>query len=125
MLLLFLSMALSNAQQLKHDVAEWMMYQRVQADKEAIADMWRPRSKLLADYRRAQRCYVRFHLYRCTSCDAELANVDRDLGNVGAAWAGSGQGNPSSSPPLGLMITPREAGSAGQSSNPAPKVKLN
>jgi hypothetical protein len=124
MLLLFLSIALSNAQQRKHDVAEWRMYQRVQADKEAIADIWRPHSKLLADYRRAQRCYTRFHLYRATSCDAELANVDRDLGNVEATWAGSRQGNPGSSPPLGVMIPSRETGPVGQSSNPAPKTKV-
>jgi hypothetical protein len=85
MLLLFLSMTLSNAQQLKHDTAEWRMYQRIQADKEAIADIWRPRKSLLAEYRKARRCYVRFHLYKATSCDVELSHVERDLGDVDMA----------------------------------------
>jgi hypothetical protein len=89
MLLLFLSMALSNAQQLKYDVAEWRMHQRVQAGKEAIADIWRPRKNLLADYRKTQRCYVRFHLYKTTSCDVELLHVDGDLGDVDMATIGT------------------------------------
>ena len=97
MLLLFLAMALTDAQQVQHDADEWRMSQKLQADQAAIADMWRPapkmhifrqNGKLLVDYRKAQRCYVRFHLYRATSCDAELATVDRDLGDVEKARAG-------------------------------------
>jgi hypothetical protein len=80
MLLLFLAIALTEAQQAKHDASEWVMYQQIQADKETIADMWRPNPKLLYDYRRLQRCYVQFHLYRTTDCNNELTEIDLDFG---------------------------------------------
>jgi hypothetical protein len=41
-LLLFAAIALTNAQQAHHDRTDLAMYQRLQADKEAIADMWGP-----------------------------------------------------------------------------------
>jgi hypothetical protein len=34
MLLLFLAIALTEAQQAKHDATEWVMYQQIQSDKE-------------------------------------------------------------------------------------------
>jgi hypothetical protein len=80
MLLLFAAMALTDVQQAQHDRTEWAIYQRLQTDKEAIADMWRPNNRLLADYRKAHGCYLRFHLYRATDCNPELAAVDLDLG---------------------------------------------
>jgi hypothetical protein len=80
MLLLFLAIALTEAQQAKHDATEWVMYQQIQSDKETIADIWRPNPKLLSDYRRLQRCYVQFHLYRAMDCNNELTEIDLDLG---------------------------------------------
>lgn len=87
-MLLLLIMALSEAQQAQHDHAELAIYQRVQADEVTIADIWRPSAKLLADYRKARRCYVRFHLYRVADCSAELTKVDLDLGNLEMARTG-------------------------------------
>jgi hypothetical protein len=80
MLLLFLAITLTEAQQAKHDATEWMMYQQIQSDKETIADIWRPNPKLLSDYRRLQRCYMQFHLYRAMDCNNELTEIDLDLG---------------------------------------------
>src|ERR1700733_4003581 len=85
MLLLFLSMALNDTQQMQHDVTEWKMYQQMRAEEETIADIWRPSAKLLADYRQAKKCYVRFHLYKASSCGAELRKVETDLGNLDVA----------------------------------------
>jgi hypothetical protein len=85
MLLLFLSMALTNTQQMQHDATEWQMYQQLQGDKEAIADIWRPSPKLLSDYGKARKCYVRFHLYRASNCSAELQQVGADLGKLDVA----------------------------------------
>ncbi len=85
MLFLFLAMVLNDAQQTQHDRTEWAIYQRVQADEAAIADIWRPNPKLLADYRTAHKCYVQFHLYRVAGCSAQFAKVDRDLGHSEAA----------------------------------------
>jgi hypothetical protein len=82
MLLLFLSMALTDAQQLQHDVTEWKIYQRIGEDDAAIADMWRPPAKLLVDYRKARQCYARFHLYRTRDCGTELMKVETDLIDV-------------------------------------------
>jgi hypothetical protein len=87
MLLLFLSMALTSAQQAQHDQTEWAMYQRMQADQAVITDLWRPNARLLADYHKAQKCYVQFHLYRVMDCQAALAKVDQDLGEVETAQA--------------------------------------
>jgi hypothetical protein len=54
----------TNKQQASHDLNEWKMSQRLQADAAVIADMWRPPAELVADYRKASKCYVQFHLYR-------------------------------------------------------------
>jgi hypothetical protein len=98
MLLLFLAMTLTDAQQVQHDANERRIEQRLQADQAAIADAWTPAARmhifrrnptLSVDYGKAQRCYVRFHLYKATSCDAELASVERDLGNLEVARGGS------------------------------------
>jgi hypothetical protein len=80
MLLLFLAIALTGAQQAKHNTNEWSIYQLMQSGETTIADMWRPNAKLLSDYRRLQKCYVRFYLYRAVDCNAELTQVDLDLG---------------------------------------------
>jgi hypothetical protein len=85
MLLLYLSIALNNTQQMQHDVTEWKMYQQMQAEEDTIADIWRPSAQLLADYRKARKCYVRFHLYQVSSCGAELQKVETDLGNLDVA----------------------------------------
>jgi hypothetical protein len=88
MLLLFVSMALTNTQQAQHDRTELAIYRRMQAEQAVIADMWRPDARLLADYHKAQKCYVHFHLYRVKDCQAALTRVDRDLGEVETAQAG-------------------------------------
>jgi len=80
MLLFLLSIALSNTQQAKHDLTEWKIAGRIQVDGDAIADIWHPPFKLLADYGKAKKCYVKFHLYRTDDCSAELNQVERDLG---------------------------------------------
>jgi hypothetical protein len=80
MLLLFLSIALTNTQQTRHDANEWKMYQQIRREESVIADMWRPPAKLAADYRKARNCYVKYHLYRAASCSAELNKVEMDLG---------------------------------------------
>jgi len=85
MFLLFISMALTTKQQMQHDVTEWKMYQQLQGDEDAIADIWRPSAKLRADYRGAKNCYVRFHLYRTPDCTAELHKVEVDLGDLDVA----------------------------------------
>jgi hypothetical protein len=41
----------------------------------------------MADYKNAQTCYINFHLYRVIDCDAQLRQVDSDLGNVEVAKA--------------------------------------
>jgi len=46
MLLLFLAMTLTEAQQAKHDANEWAIYQRMQSNEATIADIWRPNAKL-------------------------------------------------------------------------------
>lgn len=84
MLFLLLAMALTDTEQAQHDAVELAMYNRLQADQNAIADLWRPPASLLSDYRAARRCYVEFHLYKTESCTAQLAAVDRDLGVVAA-----------------------------------------
>jgi hypothetical protein len=65
--------------QIKHDGIEYALYQRLQADQNAIADIWRPSPKVLSDLRAARRCYTQFHLYKVDGCEAEFAKVDRDL----------------------------------------------
>jgi hypothetical protein len=79
MLFLLIAMFLTDSQQAAHDAVELAMYNKLQADQSAIADIWRPTHKLLSDYRAARRCYVQFHLYKAEGCGAELAVVDRDL----------------------------------------------
>ena len=70
MLLLFLAITLTDAQQAKHDT-KWAIYQVMQSDEATIADIWRPSAKLLLDYRKLRKCYVQFHLYRTKECNAE------------------------------------------------------
>jgi hypothetical protein len=82
MLLLFIAMSLTNAQQAQHDRTELAMYQRLQADQALIAEIWHPSARLLADLRKARGCYTRFHLYKAPNCETELAQMDRDLGEV-------------------------------------------
>lgn len=89
MLLLFLAMALTDAQQGQHDREESKIAHRIQAEQEAISDIWRPNAKLVSDYRRAQSCYSRFHLYKIPNCDAPLAQVETDLGDLETARAGA------------------------------------
>jgi hypothetical protein len=82
MLLLFIAMSLTNAQQAQHDRTELAMYQRLQADQALIAEIWHPSARLLADLRKARGCYTRFHLYKAPNCETELGQMDRDLGEV-------------------------------------------
>jgi hypothetical protein len=76
---LLLAIAMSDAQQAKHDDAERAIYARLQADENAIFAIWRPAPKLLSDYRAARHCYTQFHLYKVDGCEEELERVDRDL----------------------------------------------
>jgi hypothetical protein len=43
----------------------------------------------MSDLKRAQACYTNFHLYRAHDCDAQLRQVESDLGNVEVAKAGA------------------------------------
>lgn len=87
MILLILALFMQQSQtqadfrgvQIQHDTTEYEMYNRLQKDRDAIEDIWRPTPQLLSDYRAARRCYTQFHLYKADSCQAELAKVDRDL----------------------------------------------
>ena len=85
MMLLVFALSLTNKQQAQHDLNEWRMSQRIQAYDAAIADMWRPSAMLIADYRKARKCYVEFHLYKTADCNTELQKVEADLGNVEVA----------------------------------------
>jgi hypothetical protein len=87
MLLLFFAIALTNTQQAQHDRTELAIYQRIQADQETISHIWRPDAGLIADYKKARACYINFHLYRATDCDAQLRQVEIDLGHVEVAKA--------------------------------------
>jgi hypothetical protein len=89
MLLLFIAMALTDGQQAQHDRIELAIYQRIQAEMAIISDIWRPSTRLLSDYHKARKCYVKVHLYRASNCDAELVQVERDLGSVEVARADS------------------------------------
>jgi hypothetical protein len=82
MMLLFLTLSLTNKQQAQHDLNEWTMNRRIQAYDAAIADMWQPPAKLIAEYRNARECYVQFHLYKTANCNTDLQKVETDLGNV-------------------------------------------
>ncbi len=82
MLLLFFAISLTRVQQAQHDRTEFGMYQRIQADQALIADMGHPSARLVADLRKARACYTKFHLYKTPNCDAEILQMDRDLGEV-------------------------------------------
>jgi hypothetical protein len=82
MLLLFLAMSLTDPQQAQHDRTELAMYRRLQADQALIADIWRPSAKLFKDLTKARACYTKFHLYKAPNCEAELSQMDRDLGEI-------------------------------------------
>ena len=79
MFFLYFVIALTDSQQMHHDDTERAIYQRIEASKETISYIWRPNMKLLSDYEKARRCYIKFHLYKVINCDAELAQVDADL----------------------------------------------
>jgi hypothetical protein len=87
MLLLILVMALTDAQQAQHDRDEWKIAHRIQAEHDALSNIWRPDVRLVSDFRKAQSCYKRFHLYKVTTCDAPLAQVETDLGDLEIARA--------------------------------------
>jgi hypothetical protein len=89
MLVLFLAIAFTDTQQAQHDRTERAMYQRIQADQETISDIWQPNARLVSDYKKARACYTDFHLYRVLNCDAQLAQVDSDLGKVEIVKAGA------------------------------------
>jgi hypothetical protein len=89
MLLLVFAITLTNAQQAQHDRNELAMYERIQADQETISDIWRPDPRLMSDLKKAQTCYTNFHLYKATDCDAQLRQVESDLGNVEVARSGA------------------------------------
>jgi hypothetical protein len=89
MLLLFLAMALTDTQQAQHDHEEWKIAHRIKAEQEAISNIWQPNARLVSDYRKAQSCYTKFHLYKVSSCDAQLAQVETDLGSLEMARAGA------------------------------------
>jgi hypothetical protein len=89
MLILFIAMAVTDTQQAQHDRIELAIYTRIQAEQATIAEIWRPNARLLSDYHKARNCYVKFHLYRASTCDAELGQVDRDLGSIEMARANS------------------------------------
>lgn len=76
---LLLAVALTEAQQQKHDADELAMYTRLKSYESTIADIWRPSPKLLSDYRAARHCYVQFHLYKEESCSAAFYRVEVDL----------------------------------------------
>jgi hypothetical protein len=88
MLFLFLAIAHTDAQEARHDHEERKIAHRIQAEQEAISDIWRPNAKLVSDYRRAQNCYTKFHLYKVPNCDAPLAQVETDFGNLQIARVG-------------------------------------
>jgi hypothetical protein len=89
MMLLLFAIAFTDTQQAQHDHTEWAIYQRLQADQAAISDIWQPNARLVSDYKKARECYINYHLYRVRNCDAQLAQVDSDLGNVEVAKAGA------------------------------------
>jgi hypothetical protein len=87
MLLLFLAMALTDAQQAQHDREEWRIAHRIKIEQEAILNIWRPNARVISDFRKAQSCYIKFHLYKVPSCEGPLAQVETDLGNLEIARA--------------------------------------
>lgn len=76
---LILAIALTDAQQASHDEMERSISARLTAQENAIWQIWRPSSSLLADYRAARRCYTQFHLYKVDDCEKELGKVSDDL----------------------------------------------
>jgi hypothetical protein len=82
MLLLFLAMSITKAQQTQHDRTELAMYHRLQDDQARIADIWHPSARLVTDLRKARACYTKFHLYRALNCEAELSQMDLELREV-------------------------------------------
>lgn len=71
--------ALTDAQQSKHDADERAIYALVQADQSRIDEIWRPKPQMLSDMRASRRCYRDFHLYKVEGCNKELDKVDQDL----------------------------------------------
>lgn len=77
--ILLAALALTDAQQVKHDAEERTIYAMVQADQSRIDEIWRPKPHLLSDMRAARRYYRDFHLYKVEGCATELERVDKDL----------------------------------------------
>lgn len=78
-LTLLLALALTDAEQAKHDEMERSLSARLTAQENAIWAIWRPSASLLADYRAARRCYTQFHLYKVDDCEKEIGKVNDDL----------------------------------------------
>lgn len=78
-LTLLLAVALTDAQQAKHDEMERTISARITAQENAIWDIWRPSPRLLSDYRAARHCYTQFHLYKVADCEKEIGQVQDDL----------------------------------------------
>jgi hypothetical protein len=75
-LLLFVAMT-----QTQHDDAERVMQAELIAQRDQIADIWRPSKQLMADYQAAEKCYVKFHLGKAAGCSEQLGRVEVDLIN--------------------------------------------
>jgi hypothetical protein len=76
---LILALALSDAEQAKHDDMERSISARLAAQENAIWEIWRPSPKVLSDYRVARHCYIQFHLYKVDGCEKEIGQVADDL----------------------------------------------
>jgi hypothetical protein len=79
-MILCLFFGLTFAQQNQHDAIERQIATQVQRQREAIMDLW-PHidHKVAADFVKAQKCYVGFHLWKEKDCQDFLSKVDRDL----------------------------------------------
>lgn len=65
--------------QSQRDTSQYVMYQRLQADKAVYADIWHPAKQLQRDIDKADKCYVKFHLRKTDSCEAALSTLETDL----------------------------------------------
>lgn len=79
MISLLLALALTPAQQTKHDDIERAAYNRLQAQTQSIFEQDHPEKKMVDDYKKARGCYTKLHLYKTPNCDRELGKVDADL----------------------------------------------
>ena len=79
MLILAFFLALTAQQQAQHDATELAMFNRLQAQTNAVFEQDHPSRKTVSDYNKVRKCYTKFHLYKTKSCEAQLSQVDRDL----------------------------------------------